>query len=122
MNSSGRCVKAFIDFYKLDPTADLLVICDDLSLPLGKLRMRPKGSAGGQKGLNDILRATGTQEIDRLRIGIDPTPPRWETADYVLSQFRSEEITVVDDAVKNAADATIDWALHGPEYCMNQIN
>ncbi|MEO8270033.1 MAG: aminoacyl-tRNA hydrolase, partial [Aureliella sp.] len=78
MNESGRCVKAVAQFYKIDPLCDLLVICDDLSLPLGKLRMRSKGSAGGQKGLNHILQVFGTQEIPRLRIGIDSAPPQWE--------------------------------------------
>ncbi|MEZ6080498.1 MAG: aminoacyl-tRNA hydrolase [Pirellulaceae bacterium] len=105
MNESGRCVKAVAQFYKIDPLSDLLVICDDLSLPLGKLRVRSKGSAGGQKGLNHILQVFGTQEIPRLRIGIDPAPPQWETADYVLGRFRSDEKPVIGQAIQEAANA-----------------
>ncbi len=122
MNESGRCVKAVAQFYKIDPPTDLMVICDDLSLPLGKLRMRGKGSAGGQKGLNHILQVCGTQEIARLRIGIDPAPPQWDTADYVLGRFRQEEKMTIEIAIKEAADALLTWCKHDLNYCMNQIN
>lgn len=122
MNNSGRCVQAAASFYKIDVELDLLVVCDDLSLPTGKLRMRPKGSAGGQKGLNDILRCLGTQAVPRLRIGIDQPPPRWETADYVLGKFRADERKIVTQAVDEAAVAVRDWCLHGLDYCMNHVN
>lgn len=122
MNESGRCVKAVAQFYKIDPLCDLLVICDDLSLPLGKLRMRSKGSAGGQKGLNHILQVFGTQEIPRLRIGIDPAPPQWEAADYVLGRFRNDEKPVIEQAVQEAAHAVRMWCEHDLEYCMNHVN
>ncbi len=122
MNESGRCAKAVAQFYKIDPRCDLLVVCDDLSLPLGKLRMRGKGSAGGQKGLNHILQVFGTQEIPRLRIGIDPAPPHWETADYVLGRFRNDEKPVIEQAVEDAANAVRTWCEHGLNYCMNQVN
>lgn len=122
MNESGRCVKAVSQFYKIDPLSDLLVICDDLSLPLGKLRIRSKGSAGGQKGLQHILHVLGTQEIPRLRIGIDPVPPHWETSDYVLGRFRNEEKPVIEQAVHQAAAAIESWCEHDLAYCMNHIN
>ena len=122
MNVSGRCVKAVTSFYKIDAQQDLLVVCDDLSLPTGKLRMRAKGSAGGQKGLNDILRVMGSQEIARLRIGIDATPPHWETADYVLGRFSKDEKPLIDDAVAKASTAIVDWCTHDVAYCMNRIN
>lgn len=122
MNNSGRCAKAAADFYKIDVTKDLLVVCDDLSLPLGKLRMRPKGSAGGQKGLQDILRLLGNQDVPRLRIGIDPTPPRWETADYVLGKFRKDESPIIQQAISSAADAVKLWCGNDITYCMNQVN
>ncbi len=122
MNQSGRCVKAVAQFYKIDPVHDILVICDDLSLPLGKLRVRSKGSAGGQKGLNHILQVFGTQEIPRLRIGIDPAPPQWETADYVLGRFRNDEKPVIEQAIQEAAAALLTWCRHDLNYCMNQIN
>lgn len=122
MNNSGRCVKAFADFFKLNVQQDLAVVCDDLSLPTGKLRIRPKGSAGGQKGLNDILKCCGTQEIPRFRIGIDPTPPRWETADYVLGKFRPEERLLIDDAVAKTVKAVEAWCQNDLAYCMNHYN
>ncbi len=98
------------------------MISDDLSLPLGKLRMRARGSSGGQKGLNDILRALGTQEIARLRVGIEPPPPQWDVADYVLSRFRKEEQDVIRIAYENAADAVELWCREGIETCMNKVN
>ncbi len=122
MNESGRCVKAVANFYKINVERDLLVVCDDLSLPLGKLRMRAKGSAGGQKGLRSILQLLGSQQIARLRIGIDPPPPRWDAADYVLGRFREDEKPVVREAVEQASNAISDWCLHEITYCMNRIN
>jgi len=121
MNLSGRAVGAVAKFFKIDP-ADILVICDDLALPLGKLRFRSKGSAGGQKGLADILRVLGSEDVARLRIGIDATPDGWDTADYVLSRFKKDEMLVVDNAVKRAVDGVIDWTTSGTEYCMNRYN
>ena len=122
MNNSGRCVQAMANFYKVNCEQNLLVVCDDLSLPLGKLRLRASGSAGGQKGLADILRACGTQAVGRLRIGIDPAPPRWDAADYVLGRFTENERTIADEAVKQAADAVLDWATRGIAFCMNKFN
>lgn len=122
MNNSGRCVRATADFYKIDLEHELLVVCDDLSLPTGKLRIRLKGSGGGQKGLNDILRVAGNQNVPRLRIGIDRPPPRWEVSDYVLGRFSSDETPVISQAVQAAADAVRDWCIHDIAYCMNQVN
>jgi peptidyl-tRNA hydrolase, PTH1 family len=122
MNHSGRCVQPLVNFYKIDKVHDLLVICDDLSLPLGKIRIRPKGSAGGQKGLADILQRLGSQEVPRLRIGIDPTPPNWDAADYVLSRFRKEERPTIDQAVQLACEAVEAWCFHDLQFCMNKFN
>ncbi len=122
MNDSGRCVKAATSFYKIDVQQDLMIVCDDLSLPTGKLRLRAKGSAGGQKGLNDILRLLGTQEVARLRIGIDAAPAHWETADYVLGRFSKDEKPIIDEAVATASNAVIDWCTHDLAYCMNRFN
>lgn len=122
MNESGRAVAATTKFYKLAPESDLLVICDDLSLPLGKLRLRARGSSGGQKGLNDILRTLASQEIARLRIGIEPAPDGWDVADYVLSRFRKDEQAVIELAREQAADAVELWCRAGIDVCMNKIN
>lgn len=122
MNLSGRCAAAAAQFYKIDIHRDLIIVCDDLSLPLGKMRLRAKGSAGGQKGLNHILQSLGTQEIPRLRIGIDSPPPRWDAADYVLGKFRADEQDVVEETIKSAANTLLDWCRHDLNYCMNRIN
>ena len=121
MNCSGRCVAQFARFYKIE-TQNILVICDDLSLPLGKLRVRKSGSSGGQKGLNDIIQSLGTQEVPRLRIGIDPTPEYWETSDYVLSKFTATERAIVDDGLSKAVNAITCWLSDGIDVAMNGFN
>jgi PTH1 family peptidyl-tRNA hydrolase len=120
MNLSGRSVAQAMRFYKLQPT-DLLVLCDDLSLPLGKLRIRGGGSDGGQKGLRDITAHLGTEEFPRLRIGIGQ---RGETdaSDFVLSRFRSAERPVIDDALILAAQAVAVWTTQGLDAAMNRFN
>ena len=121
MNLSGASVLAARDFYKLE-LADILVICDDFNLDLGQLRIRGKGSAGGQNGLKDIIRRLGSEEFARLRIGIGEPPARWVVSDYVLSKFRGKEEEEIALAYEQAADAARDWAVEGLEYCMNQHN
>ena len=121
MNCSGRCVSQFARFYKIE-TQNILVICDDLSLPLGKLRIRKSGSSGGQKGLSDIIQSLGTQDVPRLRIGIDPTPENWETTDYVLSKFSTSERATVDDGLSKANKAVACWLSEGIDVAMNGFN
>lgn len=121
MNSSGKSVRKALDFYKLSPS-DVLVICDDMNLTLGQLRIRGKGSSGGQKGLGDIIRLLGTEDVPRLRVGIDPPPPGWIVTDYVLSKFKRSEEDTVANAVENAAHAAVDWVTHGIDHCMNHFN
>src|SRR3954469_13355111 len=103
MNLSGRSVAQVLRFYKLE-LADLLVVSDDLSLPLGKLRIRGGGSDGGQKGLRDIAAQLGTEGFARLRIGIGERGPV-DAADFVLSRFRSAERPIIDDTLILAAQA-----------------
>jgi PTH1 family peptidyl-tRNA hydrolase len=121
MNRSGASVILARDFYKLT-NDDLLVICDDFSLPAGKLRFRAKGSSGGQKGLEDIIRCLGTEQFGRLRIGIGPLPDRWDAADFVLGKFTKDEQPEIDLAVVLAADAVAAWARHGIDHCMAKFN
>jgi len=121
MNLSGASVLAARDFYKIEHH-DLLVVCDDFALPLGKLRFRPKGSAGGQKGLADIIRRLGDQDIPRLRIGIGPLPEQWEAADFVLGKFTRQEEAEVAPVIERAVHAVGDWVRHGIEHCMNEYN
>ncbi len=121
MNQSGGSVVAARDFYKL-PNEDLLVVCDDLSLPLGKLRFRARGSSGGQKGLADVVRRLGTEEFARLRIGIGSPPEGWDSADYVLARFAADQLPVIREAVVSAAEAAGVWVREGIQFCMNRYN
>lgn len=121
MNRSGGSVQEAQAFYKL-PLDALLIVCDDMNLPLGKLRVRPGGSAGGQKGLADIINRLGDQAVPRLRLGIGSPPDGWEGADFVLGKFTRAENQKIDDAVHRATEAAITWARDGIEPCMNQFN
>ena len=121
MNHSGASVLAARDFYKI-PHEEILIVCDDLNLPVGKLRVRPDGSAGGQKGLEDILRRLGTDEIPRLRIGIGSPPEGWAWPDYVLSKFAKDEIPLMEQAMASAMEAVVVWACEGIQACMNRYN
>ncbi len=120
MNLSGRSVGQALRFYKLEP-ADLLVVCDDLNLPLGKLRLRGGGSDGGQKGLRDITAQLGTDGYARLRIGIGERGLT-DAADFVLSRFRSVERATIDDALILASQAVAVWVAQGPAAAMNRFN
>lgn len=121
MNRSGYSVQQARDFYKLQE-ADVLVVCDDLNLPLAKLRLRSKGSAGGQKGLEDIIRRLGTEEVPRLRIGIGFPPPGWDPKDYVLGKFIRDERDEIERCLTRAADAAASWVSEGLAKAMNQYN
>lgn len=121
MNASGKAVQGAASFFQVAP-ADILVVCDDFNLPVGRLRFRGSGSAGGQKGLADILRRMGTQEIPRLRVGIGPLPPQWDVADFVLSRFDKEERKTMDQLVNVAADGVADWVREDVAFCMNRYN
>jgi PTH1 family peptidyl-tRNA hydrolase len=120
MNLSGRSVRQALQFYKLEP-ADLLVVCDDLSLPLGKLRLRREGSDGGQKGLRDIAAQLGTPTFARLRVGIGERNEQ-DAADYVLSRFRATERPIIDDALILATQAVAVWVSQGIDAAMNRFN
>ena len=121
MNNSGQSVLAARDFYKLSDE-DLLIVCDDFNLPLGKLRFRAKGSSGGQKGLQDIIRRLGTEVLARLRIGIGPPATGWDVADFVLSRFRDEETAIAAETITRAAEASAVWVREGIQNCMNRYN
>ena len=121
MNLSGASVLAARDFYKVE-NADLLVVCDDINLPLAKLRFRASGSSGGQKGLDDVIRRLGTDEVPRLRIGVGQPPAGRDAAAYVLTRFAKDEQPEIAAAIERAAEAVVAWASRGIEHCMNQYN
>jgi peptidyl-tRNA hydrolase, PTH1 family len=121
MNLSGRCVRQVMDFYQLE-LADLLVVCDDANLPLGKLRVRGKGTHGGHNGLRDIQNHLGTTEYPRLRIGVGAAGEKGEMVDHVLGRFRPSERPVIDDAISLSVQAVSVWIQQGIEVCMNRFN
>jgi len=121
MNLSGSSVLAARDFYKI-PTEEIPVVCDDLNLPLAKLRLRAGGSAGGQKGLEDIIRRLGTDAFARLRIGIGSPPNGWNWADFVLSKFHKDELPDMELAAARSVEAVEVWAREGIQAAMNRYN
>lgn len=121
MNLSGASVLAAKEYYRVEDEG-VLVICDDMNLPVGKLRLRAGGSSGGQKGLADVLRRLGTNQISRLRVGIGPPPENRDGTDYVLRKFSKVDRREMDLAVVLAADAIADWVRFGVDFCMNRYN
>ena len=120
MNHSGQAVQAVMAFYKILP-ADVLVIVDEAQLPLGRLRLRPFGSAGGHNGLKSVIEHVGP-EFPRLRIGVDRGHPEWDLSDRVLSKFPPSERDVVDRAIARAADAVETYVTDGLHLAMNRFN
>jgi len=121
MNLSGRSVQQFQRFFQVE-ASEVLVVCDDLNLKVGQLRLRPSGSAGGQKGLQSILACLGHQEVPRLRIGVGRPPGQMDAADFVLSRFRKDELETMDRAIGRAASAVESWVRDGVAVAMNQFN
>mgnify|MGYP002620547257 FL=1 len=120
MNLSGEAVIAASKFYKIQPE-DILVISDDLDLPIGKIRLRETGSAGGQKGLKNIMDHLHTQQIPRLRVGIGKNP-FIDTVDYVLGKIEKENLDTFNDSLDRAAAASIAFVLYGMKEAMNRYN
>ena len=121
MNRSGESVQKAARFYQV-PEEDILVICDDMNLPSGKIRWKPFGSAGGQNGLNDILNRLGTKQVPRLRIGIGRPMGRHDATSWVLGRFAPDERISMDLAVHNAADSVECWVTDGIDATMNRFN
>jgi PTH1 family peptidyl-tRNA hydrolase len=121
MNLSGEAVAEVIRFYKV-PVGDVLIVCDDVNLPLGRLRARASGSEGGHNGLKSIAQHLGTIEYSRLRIGVGRGDARRDLADHVLARFEPEEAGVVAEAVARAAEAAGLWIAEGLVKMMNSFN
>ena len=122
MNLSGEAVGPAARFYRIPPER-ILVVSDDISLPVGSLRIRTKGSAGGHNGLKNIIAVLGTDEFPRIRIGVGSPPhPDYEMMDWVLSVFRDQDAEVMADAASRAADAVECYIAQGPEKAMNLYN
>lgn len=105
MNLSGEAVRAMVDYYKIDPETELLVIFDDISLAPGNIRIRKKGSAGGHNGIKSIITHLGTQNFQRIKVGVGEKPKNWDLADYVLGAFSKDDRKLVDEALERSAKA-----------------
>ena len=122
MNLSGDAVGEAARFYKVPPE-HILVVSDEISLPLGKLRVRPKGSAGGHNGLKSIIAALGSDAFPRIRLGVGAPPhPDYDMADWVLSVFRNQDLEDMLSAADRAGEAVISYISDGPERTMNRFN
>jgi peptidyl-tRNA hydrolase, PTH1 family len=121
MNLSGQAVVAAMNFYKI-PREELLVICDDVNIPLGSIRIRAKGSAGGQNGLKNIILSLGSEEFARLRVGIGQEGLCGSLSSFVLSKFTEEERTTVDRVVTVCHEAVLSFASQGIVQAMTNFN
>lgn len=121
MNLSGECLAPLAAYYKLAPQ-DILVICDDVNLPLGRLRIRLGGSAGGHNGLKNIIEKLGSQDFARIRVGVGQKPPEWDLADYVLAPMSKEEQELLRQTEARARDAARLFITDGPQAAMNRFN
>lgn len=122
MNLSGEAVRQAADFYKVDP-GHVLVVSDDTALPVGKLRIRKGGSAGGHNGLKSVIQHLGTDQFPRVRVGVGEKPhPDYDLADWVLGKFTGEDKKAIDAAVKRAADAIECILAEGLDRGMNKFN
>ena len=121
MNLSGECVGLIAGFYKLEPE-DIIVICDDINLDTGRLRIRAKGSAGGHNGLKNIIAHLGTETFPRIRIGVGEKTEGWDLADYVLARFSKDDEPIMREAIKNAVGAVETWISDDIGTAMNRYN
>jgi PTH1 family peptidyl-tRNA hydrolase len=121
MNLSGKAVSALLRYYKI-PLENLLVAYDDVDLPLGVIRLRPKGGSGGHKGLASIIEQLGTNAFPRLRVGIDRPPGRMDAAAYVLRDFSPGETPVLQEILDLGVEAALTFVTDGLETAMNQYN
>ncbi|MDR0953748.1 MAG: aminoacyl-tRNA hydrolase [Elusimicrobiota bacterium] len=121
MNLSGVAVSAFANFFKI-PKQNILIIFDDMALPLGKIRLRKNGSAGGQNGMKNIIEQLGTQDIMRLRIGIGPKPEFFDGRDFVLAKFSKADKELLDAALARAITAVKDIAATTFDIAANHAN
>ena len=122
MNLSGNSVGEAANFYKLDPATEVIVIYDDIALDPGFIRVRKKGSAGGHNGIKDIIAHLGTQEFQRIRIGVGEKPKDYDLADYVLGRFTAEDRKKVEEAMEQAADAMSLMVQERTDEAMNLFN
>ena len=122
MNLSGDSVAEIVNFYKIDPEEEMIVIFDDISLAPGNIRARKKGSAGGHNGIKSIIARTGTQNFMRIKVGVGEKPAGWDLADHVLGHFSREDRALVEDAIKDAEAAAVLMMQGQVDKAMNDFN
>jgi PTH1 family peptidyl-tRNA hydrolase len=123
MNLSGDAVREFVSFYKLS-SSEIIVACDDINLPVGGIRIRTKGSDGGQKGLRSIITQLGYDSFTRVRVGVGEKPAQWDLKNYVLSRFTKDEQEGIISGITDAGDAIVDIIKNGGDAsaAMNRFN
>lgn len=122
MNLSGESVRALVDYYKIDPEEELIVIYDDISLDVGKSRIRAKGSAGGHNGIKNIIAHVGGSVFPRIKVGVGEKPPKYDLADYVLGHFSKAEQELMEEGYKDAVKA-VEMIVSGDiSGAMNEYN
>jgi PTH1 family peptidyl-tRNA hydrolase len=122
MNLSGGPIRDMVNYFKIDPETELIVVYDDIDLDPGALRIRKQGSAGGHNGIKDIIQQLGTQKFLRIKVGVGGKPKGWDLADYVLGRFADSDRKLVDEAIRMAGDAVELMISDGPDAAMNEYN
>jgi len=122
MNNSGESLRELSDYYKPDTETEIIVIYDDITLDVGGLRVRKKGSAGGHNGMKSIIAHLGTEEFQRIRVGIGEKPPRMDLADWVLGHFAKEDAENLETALNEAVNATVMLMNGQVDEAMNRYN
>ena len=121
MNLSGESIREIVNFYKI-PTENVIVVCDDINLETGRIRIRPKGSDGGHNGLKNIIQHLGSEEFQRIRIGVGEKPAGYDLADYVLGHFSKEEQPLIREGVEKAMKAATMMLEGDVDRAMNEFN
>lgn len=122
MNLSGESLRELVDYYKVDAACELIVISDDISLDVGQIRIRKKGSAGGHNGLKNIILQLGNDNFMRIKMGVGEKPGGYDLADYVLGHFTQDERKVMEEAVKRAVEAISMILTEDADTAMNHFN
>ena len=122
MNLSGESVREITDYFKIDPEEELIVISDDVSLEVGGIRIRKKGSAGGHNGIKNIIEHLGTEKFQRIRMGVGEKPKEWDLADYVLGRFSGEDREKIGESITEAVKALETMLTEGADVAMNKYN
>jgi len=122
MNLSGESIRPLADYYKIDYAAELIVVSDDVTLPPGQIRIRKKGSAGGHNGLKNIIQHLGSEDFQRIRVGVGEKPDGYDLADYVLGHFTREEKPLMEEGIQKAVRAAEMMLQGGTDQAMNEFN